>query len=64
MEGVLILMGDQDHSAEVPQYIVDTGYKILREKILEELSSLVLGFLLPIPTTDLFQCDKDQSKMR
>ena len=53
-------MGDQDHSAEVPQYIVDTGYEILREKTLEELSSLVLGFLLPI----FFTCDKDQSKMR
>ena len=50
-------MGDQDHSAEVPQYIVDTGYEILREETLEELSSLVgvitactsyYRFLLPI----------------
>ena len=57
MEGVL--MGDQDHSAEVLQYVVNTGYEILREKTLGELSSLALGFLLPIPITDLFQCYKD-----
>jgi hypothetical protein len=58
MEG--LLMGDQDHSAEVVPYIVDTCYELLKTTALEALASLLLGFHLPL----FFTCDKDQSKMR
>ena len=53
-------MGDQDHSAEVVPYIVDTAYETLRKRLLEAANSTVLGFNLPLFIT----CDKDQSKMR